>query len=113
LGILRSKNQERDQWKRIQMEPWDYCSHWVRHISPDQRGYRVECIKEIERATLGQYKFDTINKKWGAKFENRPKIALKLLETNHLLRVAEAQLRQINVEVAELIDKINKITHSK
>ncbi len=95
------------------MEPWDYCEHWVKHIQPSDRGYRAECVRELEKATFGQYKFETINKKWGARFQKRPNSVLKLLEANHVLRTIENELASVNSQLTELLRQIHKITHSE
>jgi hypothetical protein len=90
------------------MEPWDYCQYWVKHIQPHQRGYRAECVRELEKSTFGQYKFKTINQRWGAKFEKRPESVLKLLEASHTLRSLEITVSQMSAQLAVLSEQLNK-----
>ncbi len=98
------------------MEPWDYCLIWVRSIRPSDFGYRAECVRELVKATFGQYKFETINRGWGAKFEKRPEGVLKLLEVSHTLRTIQAKLEQakasaekVDTEVSDMLHSLNKI----
>ena len=98
------------------MEPWDYCEHWVKHISPDEFGYRADCVRELVNSTFGKYKFDTINRGWGAKFEKRPDSVLQLLEVSHGLQLMEEKLlrvkesaQQLNGEISDALSVANKI----
>lgn len=96
------------QRAEIEMEPWDYCLVWVKHIQPDQHGYRAECVRELAKHTFGQYKFDTINKRWGAKFEKRPDGVLQLLQASHALRTMQIELFNLEGKVKYLSDVVNK-----
>lgn len=96
------------QRAEIEMEPWDYCLVWVKHIQPDQHGYRAECVRELAKYTFGQYKFDTINKRWGAKFEKRPDAVLQLLQASHALRTMQIELSNLEGKLNYLSDVVNK-----
>ena len=100
------------------MEPWDYCLVWVKNIRPSEFGYRAECVRELVKATFGQYKFETINRGWGAKFEKRPEGALKLIEVSHTLRTvqeklgnAKASVEKADTEISDMLNILNKIIH--
>lgn len=100
------------------MEPWDYCLVWVKSVRPSEHGFRAECVRELARATFGQYKHDTINRGWGAKFEKRPESVLKLLEVSHTLRTTQAKLVQakasvaiFDTEITEMLNSLNKVIH--
>ncbi len=100
------------------MEPWEYCEHWVKHIRPGEYGYRADCVRELVKFTFGQYKFDTINRGWGAKFEKRPDSVLQLLEISHGLRSMQVKLlsakesvQRLDGEISDVLSILNKILH--
>lgn len=99
------------------IEPWDYCLYWISDISPSKHGYRTECVRELVKATFDQYKFNTINQGWGAKFEKRPESALSLIKINHHLRLIQQKVSQVRslekqalyeqlVEISQIINKL-------
>ena len=71
--------------------PWEYCVYWIDSKEPGQRGFRNECIRELEKATLGYYKSNTI-KKWGYKFERCPETALYLIKSYHYHKLMQQML---------------------
>lgn len=91
------------------MEPMEYCRRWVQHIQPGERGYRAECIRALEKATFGTYKFDTINRNWGPSFDKRPEVVLELLRVADLLNTLDIGLATINTSVEELLEKVKQI----
>jgi hypothetical protein len=91
------------------MEPMEYCRRWVKHIQPGERGYRAECIRALEKATFGTYKFVTINRNWGSNFEKRPEVVLELLRVADLLNSLDVGLETINTSVEELLEKVKQI----
>ena len=96
------------------IEPWDYCLCWLKHIHPDDYGFRAECVRELVRATFGLYKINTINKGWGAKFERRPEDALPLIKIAHAIRSIQQKLRNSNPvtahsnikEILQILDRL-------
>lgn len=78
------------------IEPWDYCQCWLK-LHPDNYSYRTECVKELTKATFGQYLFDTINRNWGLKFEKRPEAALSLIRVSHQLKLLQQKALEIDV----------------
>lgn len=91
------------------MEPLEYCRRWVTTIEPGERGYRAECIRALEKATFGVYKFETINRNWGAEFERRPESALELLRVANMLNEMDAGLEALNTSVAEILAKVRQV----
>lgn len=103
---------------RFAMEPWDYCQRWVKHIKYGEHGYRAECVRELVRATNGQYKFETINRTWGARFEKRPESVSKMLLTQHIFKTLHLHLSEMKESVqkmdgsiAELLALLNENIH--
>jgi hypothetical protein len=92
------------------MEPLEYCRRWVTAIEPSERGYRAECIRALEKATFGVYKFETINRNWGAEFERRPESALELLRVANLLNELDTGLEAVNSSVAEVLAKVKQVS---
>ncbi|MFM7428196.1 MAG: hypothetical protein ACKO7W_24895 [Elainella sp.] len=78
-------------------------------IEPGERGYRAECIRALEKATFGVYKFETINRNWGAEFERRPESALELLRVANMLNEMDAGLEALNTSVAEILAKVRQV----
>ena len=99
------------------IEPWDYCLHWIEWISPSKHGYRTECVRELVKATFNQYKFDTINRGWGPKFEKRPESALSLIRVSHQLRLIQQKVsyprslekQALFEQLAEISQIVNKL----
>ncbi len=81
IGALRKKP----------MEPREYCCRWVPKfygISPDERGYRKACIKELAKVTTLEE--GTINN-WGSQFEGRPNYVLVMLRMADMIN----QIREV------------------
>lgn len=91
------------------MEPSEYCRRWVKRIQPGERGYRAECIRALERATFGVYKFDTIDRNWGAEFERRPEAALELLRVANMLNEIDIGLDSLNISIVEILSKVKQV----
>ncbi|HIK54416.1 MAG TPA: hypothetical protein IGS37_04555 [Synechococcales cyanobacterium M55_K2018_004] len=91
------------------MEPSEYCRRWVTRLQPGERGYRAECIRALEKATFGVYKFDTIDRNWGADFERRPDAALELLRVANMLNEIDIGLDSLNTSIVEILDKIRQV----
>lgn len=91
------------------MEPKEYCRRWVTRIQPDERGYRAECIRALEKATFGVYKFNTIDRNWGAEFERRPESALELLRVANMLNEIDIGLDSLNTSVVEILTKVRQV----
>lgn len=91
------------------MEPSEYCRRWVTHIQPGERGYRAECIRALERATFGVYKFDTIDRNWGSDFERRPESALELLRVANMLNEIDIGLDSLNTSIVEILSKVKQV----
>ncbi len=81
--------------------PWEYCVYWINNKSPDERGFRTECVKELIKATFGRYKYKTINEQWGSKFEKCPKTGLTLITFNHYLRLMQQKLYAMAIPYTE------------
>ena len=92
------------------MEPLEYCRRWVTTVEPGERGYRAECIRALEKATFSVYKFETINRNWGAEFERRPESALELLRVANLLNELDTGLEAVNSSVAEVLAKVKQVS---
>lgn len=69
--------------------PWEYCVYWINNKSPDEYGFRAECVRELTKATREYYKKTTIHHKWGPKFEKCPKLALDLIKITHYLKLMQ------------------------
>lgn len=91
------------------MEPDEYCRCWVTHIQPGERGYRAECIRALEKATFGVYKFDTIDRNWGSEFERRPEAALELLRVANMLNEIDIGLESLNTSIVEILVKVRQV----
>lgn len=91
------------------MEPNEYCRRWVTHIQPGERGYRAACIRALERATFGVYKFDTIDRNWGSEFERRPDAALELLRVANMLNEIDIGLESLNTSIVEILAKVSQV----
>lgn len=72
------------------MEPKEFCSRWVTHVPPGDRGYIKACIDELARVTGLSPK--TIEK-WGTNFERRPNHILTALDSANTLREVEKALQ--------------------
>ena len=92
------------------MEPIEYCRRWVTHIQPGERGYRAECIRALEKASFGVYKFETIDRNWGTEFERRPETALELIRIANLLNELDVGLEAVNTSVAEVLAKVRQVS---
>ena len=60
------------------LEPQDYCATWIPknyNVTPDQRGYKKLCIKELARLTGYE---ESYIRNWGKDFEKAPEIARRL-----------------------------------
>lgn len=91
------------------MEPNEYCRRWVTRIQPGERGYRAECIRALEKATFGVYKFDTIDRNWGSEFERRPDAALELLRVANMLNEIDIGLDSLNTSIVEILAKVRQV----
>jgi hypothetical protein len=95
------------------MEPKEYCRQWVQHIQPGERGYRAACIRALEKATFGVYKFDTIDRNWGKDFERRPEAALELLRVANMLNEIDIGLDGLNASIVEVLAKVRQVAPYK
>jgi hypothetical protein len=91
------------------MEPTEYCRRWVKKIQPGERGYRAECIRALEKATFGVYKFDTIDRNWGSDFERRPEAVLELLRVANMLNEIDIGLDALNTSIADILVKVRQV----
>jgi len=91
------------------MEPIEYCRRWVTRIQPGERGYRAECVRALEKATFGVYKFDTIDRNWGGEFERRPEAALELLRVANMLNEIDVGLDSLNTSIVEILAKVKQV----
>ena len=91
------------------MEPNEYCRRWVTRTQPGERGYRAECIRALEKATFGVYKFDTIDRNWGSEFERRPDAALELLRVANMLNEIDIGLDSLNTSIVEILAKVRQV----
>ena len=77
--------------------PWEYCVYWIENKSPDERGFRTECVRELTKATFGRYGFKTINEKWGSKFEKCPESGHILIKTYHYLKLMQHKILKMTM----------------
>jgi len=83
--------------KPTDIEPWDYCIYWIDTKSPDERGFRTECVRELEKATQGYCKRWTIEQKWGPKFEKCPKYARYIIKNYHYHKLVQQKLYTMTI----------------
>lgn len=88
----------------IPLKPSKFCAKWVKKISPSERGYRAECIRELMAAT--GLEFTTINK-WGSELDECPEYVERLLRKEDLLRQIVSMAVQ-NSEMREFINTLLK-----
>jgi len=90
--------------------PWEYCVYWINNKSPDEYGFRAECVRELTKATRGYYQKTTIHHKWGPKFEKCPKLALDLIKITHYLKLMQQMLYMMAIpedsQDSELYEKM-------
>ena len=91
------------------MEPTEYCDRWVTHIHPGERGYRAECIRALEKATFGTYRFVTIDRNWGPNFERRPDSVLELLRVANMLNEIDIGLESLNTSIVDILGKVRQV----
>lgn len=91
------------------MEPTEYCRRWVKRLQPGERGYRAECIRALEKATFGVYKFETIDRNWGKDFERRPEAVIELLRVANMLNEIDIGLDALNTSIADILIKVRQV----
>ncbi|BDA71513.1 hypothetical protein CAL7716_056790 [Calothrix sp. PCC 7716] len=91
------------------MEPTEYCELYITSLQKGQRGYRAACVRLLVHGTLGFYSKQTIDKNWGAEFENRPDAALKVLEIAHTMNTIHMALQQIQLLSTTLVEQADKV----
>jgi hypothetical protein len=90
-SALKKQYERIEALRKKPMEPREYCRRWVPkfyRISPDERGYRKACIKELAKVTTLEE--GTINN-WGSQFEGRPDYVLVMLRMADMIN----QIREI------------------
>lgn len=95
------------------MEPSEYCSLYITTPEKGHRGYRAACVRALVEATLGFYSQQTIDKNWGAEFENRPDAVLNILEISHTINTMHRILQQIQPLVTTLLEQADKVAPYK